>query len=126
MPAISWEKPMPIDNQFVYSLELKILDLEKLVKDLEKRIDDLEAQQASAAQLVQPDVPEDVLKQIEAGENPIRALRQYRLLTQKELSNSCGIRANHISAMERGMPFGLKTAKRLAEALEVPVGLLTR
>ncbi len=117
---------MPIDNQFVYSLELKILDLEKLVKDLEKRIDDLEAQQASAAQLVQPDVPEDVLKQIEAGENPIRALRQYRLLTQKELSNRCGIRANHISAMERGMPFGLKTAKRLAEALEVPVGLLTR
>jgi transcriptional regulator with XRE-family HTH domain len=47
-------------------------------------------------------------------------------MTQKELSERCGIRANHISAMERGMPFGLKTAKRLAEALEVPVGLLTQ
>ncbi len=117
---------MPSDDQFVYSLELKILDLENLVKGLEKRIDDLEAKQASAAQLVQPEIPEDVLRQIEAGENPIRALRQYRLMTQKELSTECGIRANHISAMERGMPFGLKTAKRLAAALGVPVGLLTR
>ena len=117
---------MPSDDQFVYSLELKILDLENLVKTLEKRIDELEAKQASAAQMAQPDVPEDVLRQIEMGDHPIRALRQYRLMTQKELSAKCGIRANHISAMERGMPFGLKTAKRLAQALEVPVGLLTR
>lgn len=117
---------MPSDDQFVYSLELKILDLEKLVKDLEKRIEDLEAKQASAAQIAKPDIPDEVLLQIEQGENPVRALRQYRLMTQKELSERCGIRANHISAMERGMPFGLKTAKRLAEALEVPVGLLTQ
>lgn len=116
---------MPSDNHFVYSLELKILDLEKSVRDLEKRLADLETKQVAASQVLQPDIPEDVLKQIEQGENPIRALRQYRLLTQKELSNRCGIRANHISAMERGMPFGLKTAKRLAEALDVPVGLLT-
>src|SRR5690606_7363620 len=100
-------------------------DLEKVVKDLEKRLGELEMKQASATQMVQPDVPEEVLKQIELGENPIRALRQYRLMTQKDLSLRCGIRANHISAMERGMPFGLKTAKRLAEALDVPVGLLT-
>lgn len=116
---------MPSDDQFVYSLELKILDLEKMVKGLEQRIVQLESQKVSAVQPVQPNVPEDVMKQIEAGENPIRALRQYRLMTQKDLSDKCGIRANHISAMERGMPFGLKTAKRLAEALEVPVGLLT-
>ena len=116
---------MASDDQFVYSLELKILDLEKTVRDLERRLDELETKQASATQLARPDIPEDVLRQIEQGENPIRALRQYRLLTQKELSAQCGIRANHISAMERGMPFGLKTAKRLAEALDVPVGLLT-
>ena len=116
---------MSTDDHFVYSLELKILDLEKTVQDLDKRLKELEAKQAAAAQLAQPDVPDEVLNQIEQGENPVRALRQYRLLTQKELSARCGIRANHISAMERGMPFGLKTAKRLAEALEVPVGLLT-
>jgi DNA-binding XRE family transcriptional regulator len=116
---------MPSDDHFVYSLELKILDLEKTVQDLERRLSDIEARQAAAVQVAQPDIPEEVLKQIEQGENPVRALRQYRLMTQKELSNLCGIRANHISAMERGMPFGLKTAKRLAEALDVPVGLLT-
>ena len=116
---------MPSDEHFVYSLELKILDLEKAVKGLERRLNDLETKQAAAAQIAQPDIPEEVLKQIEKGENPVRALRQYRLMTQKELSDLCGIRANHISAMERGMPFGLKTAKRLAEALDVPVGLLT-
>lgn len=116
---------MPSDDHFVYSLEVKILDLEKTVRDLEKRLGELEARQASAAQLAQLDVPEEVLSQIEQGENPVRVLRQYRLMTQKDLSARCGIRANHISAMERGMPFGLKTAKRLAEALDVPVGLLT-
>ncbi|WP_369802183.1 helix-turn-helix domain-containing protein [Hyphomonas sp. CY54-11-8] len=52
-------------------------------------------------------------------------MRQYRLLTQKELGERSGIRANHISAIERGMPYGLKTAKRLSDALDVPVGLLT-
>jgi DNA-binding XRE family transcriptional regulator len=116
---------MPSDNHFVYSLELKILDLEKSVRELERRLSDMEAKQAAAVQLSQPDVPEDVLRQIEQGENPVRVLRQHRLMTQKDLSALCGIRANHISAMERGMPFGLKTAKRLAEALDVPVGLLT-
>jgi len=116
---------MPSDNHFVYSLELKILDLEKSVRELERRLSDMEAKQAATAQLSQAVVPEEVLRQIEQGENPVRALRQHRLMTQKDLSALCGIRANHISAMERGMPFGLKTAKRLAEALDVPVGLLT-
>ena len=82
---------MPSDNHFVYSLELKILDLEKTVRDLEKRLKDLETKQVEAVQASQPDVPDEVLKQIEQGENPIRALRQYRLLTQKELSTRCGI-----------------------------------
>lgn len=116
---------MPSDDQLVYSLELKILDLEQAVRALEARLGELEAKQASSVQSGQPDLPDGVLKQIEQGENPVRVLRQYRLLTQKELSERCGIRANHISAMERGMPFGLKTAKRLADALDVPVGLLT-
>jgi len=46
-------------------------------------------------------------------------------MTQKDLSDLCGIRPNHISAIERGMSYGLKTAKRLADALDVPVDLLT-
>ena len=68
---------------------------------------------------------EHVLDLIGQGEHPVRAVRQYRLLTQKELGERSGIRANHISAIERGMPYGLKTAKRLSSALDVPVSLLT-
>ena len=113
---------MSADPQLVYSLEIKVLDLEAKVSSLEKTIDRLikEVTATDPATL-----PAEVLEQIENGENPVRAVRQYRLMTQKELGERSGIRANHISAIERGMPYGLKTAKRLSDALEVPVGLLT-
>ena len=113
---------MSADPQLVYSLEIKVLDLEAKVSSLEKTIDRLikEVTATDPANL-----PAEVLEQIENGENPVRAVRQYRLMTQKELGERSGIRANHISAIERGMPYGLKTAKRLSDALEVPVGLLT-
>ena len=110
------------DPQLVYSLEIKVLDLEAKVASLEKTLDRL-AREVSATDTAI--LPADVLDLIELGENPVRAVRQYRLLTQKELGERSGIRANHISAIERGMPYGLKTAKRLSDALEVPVGLLT-
>ena len=110
------------DPQLIYSLEIKVLDLETKLSSLEKTVDRLmrEVGAADPASL-----PADVLEQIEAGENPVRAVRQHRLMTQKELGERSGIRANHISAIERGMPYGLKTAKRLSDALDVPVGLLT-
>ena len=107
------------DPQLVYSLEIKVLDLEAKVASLEKTL----AREVSASDPA--NVPADVLEQIDKGENPVRAVRQYRLMTQKELGERSGIRANHISAIERGMPYGLKTAKRLSDALDVPVGLLT-
>ena len=113
---------MSADPQLVYSLEIKVLDLEAKLASLEKTLDRLmhEVGAAGPARL-----PEDVMEQISNGENPVRAVRQFRLMTQKELGERSGIRANHISAIERGMPYGLKTAKRLSNALEVPVGLLT-
>ncbi|HAE25935.1 MULTISPECIES: helix-turn-helix domain-containing protein [Hyphomonas] len=110
------------DPQLVYSLEIKVLDLEAKVASLEKNLDRL-AREVSATDSV--NIPADVLDLIGQGEHPVRAVRQYRLLTQKELGERSGIRANHISAIERGMPYGLKTAKRLSSALDVPVSLLT-
>jgi DNA-binding XRE family transcriptional regulator len=110
------------DPQLVYSLEIKVLDLEAKVASLEKTLDRV-AREVSATDPA--NLPADVLELIDQGENPVRAVRQYRLLTQKELGERSGIRANHISAIERGMPYGLKTAKRLSDALDVPVGLLT-
>jgi DNA-binding XRE family transcriptional regulator len=110
------------DPQLVYSLEIKVLDLEAKVATLEKTLTRL-AREVGATE--QTSLPTDVLDQIERGESPVRAVRQFRLMTQKELGERSGIRANHISAIERGMPYGLKTAKRLSNALDVPVGLLT-
>lgn len=117
---------MPGDTQFIYSLEARILDLEKVVGTLSERLDALEKRLATGETQLTAGIPEDAMRRIENGESALRVLRELRLMTQKELGERCGIRPNHISAMERGTPFGLKTARRLAEALDVPLGLVTR
>ena len=116
---------MTADPQLVYSLEIKVLDLEQKVERLEHQLDALKATLEKVEEDQPVVLPDDVSGRIEEGENPVRVIRQYRLMTQKDLSDLCGIRPNHISAIERGMSYGLKTAKRLAEALDVPVDLLT-
>ncbi|KCZ55539.1 hypothetical protein HY29_11530 [Hyphomonas beringensis] len=113
------------DFELVYSLEIKVLDLEKKVSDLEREIAELRDQFRSVEEDAPLNLPEEVIEKIREGESAVRAVRQFRLMTQKDLSDVCGIRPNHISAIERGMSYGLKTAKRLAEALDVPVDLLT-
>ena len=116
---------MTSDFELVYSLEIKVLDLEKKVLELEESIAGLTQQLHSVENEATLNVPDEITEKIREGENPVRVVRQYRLMTQKDLSDVCGIRANHISAIERGMSYGLKTAKRLADALDVPVDLLT-
>lgn len=113
------------DPQLVYSLEIKVLDLEQKVERLERALDELQNAVTRVEDEQVSHLPDEIAERIEEGENPVRVLRQYRLMTQKDLSELCGIRPNHISAIERGMSYGLKTAKRLAEALDVPVDLLT-
>lgn len=112
------------DPKLIYSLEVRVMDLEKKIEGLEKQIDGLMAGRKSQAGVTLAPLPALLLKRITDGENAVRAVRQFRLMTQRELGERSGIRANHISAIERGMSFGLKTAKRLAEALDVQVDLL--
>ncbi|MBA3069735.1 MAG: helix-turn-helix transcriptional regulator [Hyphomonas sp.] len=114
------------DPKLVYSLEIRLLDLEKKVSDLEKQIDGLTAGRKASGSPGYAPLPAMLLKRMGDGENPVRAIRQFRLMTQRELGDRSGIRPNHISAIERGMSYGLKTAKRLAEALEVQVDLLLK
>lgn len=113
------------DPKLVYSLEIRLIDLEKKVADLESQIESLTAGRRGAAASLAP-LPAALLKRIGEGESAVRAIRQFRLMTQRELGELSGIRPNHISAIERGMSYGLKTAKRLADALEVPVDLLLK
>tara|TARA_R110002020_G_scaffold223900_1_gene433239 strand:- start:101795 stop:102070 length:276 start_codon:yes stop_codon:yes gene_type:complete len=90
-------------------LEAKVSQLEKAMSEITK---------------AEPEIPEEAQRRIDAGEHPVRVIRELRLLTQSQLSDLCGIRPNHISAIERGQTFGLKTARRLSEALNVPASLL--
>jgi len=100
----------------IYRLEGRLIDLETKVAQLEKTISDLPK--------TEPAIPEEAQRRIDAGEHPVRVMRELRLLTQSQLSELCGIRPNHISAIERGQTFGLKTARRLSEALDVPASVL--
>ena len=111
---------MKHDPSFVYDLEIRVLDLESKIQQLEQAIQ----RAGSGGTALEHDLPPDVLARIRSGEHPVRVVRLHRLMTQRQLSEACGIRANHISAIERGMDFGLKSARRLATALSVPVDII--
>jgi antitoxin component HigA of HigAB toxin-antitoxin module len=104
------------DQDLLYRLEGRLIDLETKVSQLEKAMSEIPK--------AEPEIPDEAQRRIDAGEHPVRVIRELRLLTQSQLSELCGIRPNHISAIERGQTFGLKTARRLSEALNVPASLL--
>ncbi|WP_291202218.1 helix-turn-helix transcriptional regulator [Hyphomonas sp.] len=112
------------DPKLIYSLEIRVLDLERKVEGLEKQLEaSLSARKTSPSGGLAP-LPAALLKRINDGENAVRVVRQFRLMTQRELGDRSGIRPNHISAIERGMSYGLKSARRLSEALDIPVDVL--
>lgn len=113
------------DPKLIYSLEIRVIDLEQKVVELENLLREITSGRARPNDPTVIPLPPALMKRISEGEHPVRVVRQFRLMTQKELGELCGIRPNHISAIERGMSYGLKTAKRLSEALSVPVDLLT-
>lgn len=113
------------DPKLVYSLEIRVIDLEQKIEALENTMKEITSERVRPSDPSIVALPPALLKRISEGEHPVRVVRQFRLMTQRELGEICGIRPNHISAIERGMSYGLKTARRLAEALAVPVDLLT-
>lgn len=113
------------DPKLIYSLEVRVIDLEQKVAELESSLEEIVSGRLKPADPGAVPLPPALLKRIQDGEHPVRVIRNFRLMTQKELGLLCGIRPNHISAIERGMSYGLKTARRLADALAVPVDLLT-
>jgi len=113
-----------IDPKFVYSLEVRLIDLEKRFDELSEKVDAALQRATGPEGNESAGLPATVLEKIKRGEHPVKAIRLHRLMTQKDLGVACGIRPNHISSIERGTPYGLKTAKRLAEALDVPVDIL--
>jgi DNA-binding XRE family transcriptional regulator len=77
---------------------------------------------ASGADVV---LPEAVWKDIEAGANPVRALRRFRGMTQQELATAAGLSQSFLSEIEAGRKRGTPdTLKALARVLAVPLDLL--
>jgi DNA-binding XRE family transcriptional regulator len=71
--------------------------------------------------------PADVAARLIAGETPLRAIREWRRLTQEALAEMTGVSAQYISQLERrdgGRNVGRKVGAKLATALKVSVEAL--
>src|SRR5882762_11619464 len=70
-------------------------------------------------------LPKAVVDRLTAGENPIRALREWRGMTQAELVASLGITQGYLSELESGKRKGpVALHQKIARALRVPIDLL--
>ena len=71
-------------------------------------------------------LPEAVWDRLEARESPVRVLREFRSMTQKELAEAASFSQSYLSEIERGAREGtLSTIKAIAKALAVPLTVLT-
>jgi Helix-turn-helix len=74
-----------------------------------------------------PLLPKNVVDRLANGDNPIRALREWRDLTQLYLSFKTGLSQGYISDVETGRRKGTAAALRLiADVLKVPLDLLVQ
>lgn len=73
-----------------------------------------------------PSLPEDLLDRLIARqENPVRAIRKYRGMTQADLAKAADISRPYLTEIETDKKEGsLRAMKALAKALDVNVGLL--
>ena len=72
-----------------------------------------------------PLIPKKIVDRIANGENPLRVLRQWRDMTQLELSSKTDIGQGYISDLESGRRKGTTAAlKKIAGTINVPLDLL--
>ena len=72
-----------------------------------------------------PLIPLEIAERIADGENPIRVIREWRDVTQLNLSHKANIGQGYISDLENGRRKGTAAALRaIAKALDVPLDML--
>ncbi len=72
-----------------------------------------------------PLLPKDVVDRLAGGENPVKVLREWKDITQMQLSYKTNISQSHISDIESGRRVGTPaTLRAIATALKVPLDLL--
>jgi ribosome-binding protein aMBF1 (putative translation factor) len=73
----------------------------------------------------EPLLPKEVVDRLAGGENAIRVVREWRDITQMDLSRKANISQGHISDIENGRRTGTPDAlRRIADVLRVPLDLL--
>ncbi len=72
-----------------------------------------------------PLLPKEIVDRLANRENPIKVLREWRDVTQMQLSFKTNISQSHISDIEGGRRVGTPaTLRAIATALKVPLDLL--
>jgi len=75
----------------------------------------------------EPLLPKEIVDRLTAGENPIRVLREWRGMTQKDLAIQGGITQGYLSDLESGRRRGLAVRLRgISHVLKVPLDLLVK
>jgi DNA-binding XRE family transcriptional regulator len=70
-------------------------------------------------------LPKTVVDRLASGDNPIRVLREWRDMTQAELSVAVGIRQGYLSDLESGKRKGtIVLHQKFSRALGVPIDLM--
>lgn len=101
-------------------LLLPIAEWERLRERLEDRADIADAVRIRADP-TEYRLPLAVVERIADGEHPVRALREWRGLSQAALAEAAGVAQPTVARIERAARGGaLRTLTRLARALGVP------
>lgn len=87
---------------------------------LHARIEDLEDRLTLIQREGEEAVPMEVAERLWSGENPIRAWRGHRGLSQRALAEKAGLSGPYLNEVESGKkPGSVKALKALSEALNV-------
>ena len=99
-------------------LKVPVKDIEALAEQLEDT-DDIRAYDRAKAEDGEA-FPHDVMRRIVRGESPMKAIREWRGLTQSQLAKAVQSKPAYISQIETGNREGsLSFMAQVAEALDV-------
>lgn len=88
-------------------------------------IEDIEAIEASELDYSER-FPLSLVEEIASGENPIKAFREYRKLSQVQLAHEAGVTKQYISQIEKGERIGTaRVLKKIAHILDIDLEDIT-
>ena len=113
-------------------ISLPLEDLRQLLIYVEEarqahaRVGELEAQIAhSEIEHISENIPAEIREKLDGGDSRLRTLRNWRGLSQKDLSAQSGISPSMLSEIENGVKTGsIDTLKKLASSLDVGLEIL--